>query len=295
MRLNDFLPVVSPPAVIKDETGISKIKGSTLLIRALPPAAAIGAAVSAIDALSRFAAGSSLISYPGLLGFVAFAVTGVVEYARAQYASYEANLAEYIESDQPKAALLRTLVDYPFVVHDLLTRGTDLAKTDEKGHSLLFYASADRYGFDLETFDSLFFFMPWSNEEKFNCFSTIAETRLDLLEHLIDKKSVSASNLTIDQQMSLWLSDLSEKEAELLVKMGCDPNVRDREGFTPLLKVALGEFHSGPALAHAQKLIAAGADPSATVSINGNQKNALRLAKESRQKDLELIEFFQKI
>jgi len=229
MRINDYLPLVSPPAVEKDGSGIRQVDGFAVLGRALPVGGVVWAAVHAIDAASMFIAGSSLISYPGFSGFAASAIAGVIEYGRAQDASYEANIEEYINAEEPKAKLFRYIVENPFAVRDLIHRDADLSKLDEKGRSLLFYASSERYGFDLEVFDLLFKTMPLSSKssksskEKFNCICDFAESRPEMLEYLIEKKLISASDLTTKQQKSLSLLDVPNESADLLKELGCCP------------------------------------------------------------------------
>jgi len=289
--LKQFFPFAGDPFV-KDESNFSIVDRAAVIKRALPLSAVIWPAVHLVNAMGRMVGASGLIPYPNLLPFVSFALIGAAEWARAQNKANDANIEEYIRSDLPAVRLSRFIVDNKFAIRELIERSADLTKIDESGHSLL-YASVDKYDFDIDIFDLLFQSASWPKEEIFKCLMKMAQFRIELLEHVVDKKRVAVSDLTPDQQMTLWLSINSTKAAEILVKMGCNPNIRDAQGFTPLLKTANGHYHCGSALSHARRLIAAGADPRAMAVIGGVQKNALRLAKEAPMKEAELISFFE--
>lgn len=106
----------------------------------------------------------------------------------------------------------------------------------------------------------------------------LMQMRKDLFREAVDKKMIQAGDYSPDEQFSLWQSIVSLEEADMLKIMGCDPNIEDSQGMTPLLWTARGLYRLGDASVHAERLMAAGAKIEKTANLNGRDWKAYELA-----------------
>lgn len=286
MSLSKLNSALFAPAVAKDDSSsLIQIAPSAILHSAAWKTAAAWGLAQGFQLFGRYGMN------PAVFSLCAFASVSIIEFVRAQYTAKEANLENYHHCPHPDAETLRYLVDNPFLLYELLDQGADLTKTDPNGNSLLFTAVA-KYDSDVSSLD-LLFTAPWPPEEVLKCFVHMAEFKEDLLSLAVEKKWGRGAALNPNSQMALWMAIRSQKGAELLKQMGCDPNVRDASGKTPLLKTAAGEYYGECALQQAELLLAAGADPNASVFEGGIQKNGLQLAQEAKPQDPGLIQFLK--
>ncbi len=98
------------------------------------------------------------------------------------------------------------------------------------------------------------------------------------LEYLLAKKNVTAADFTPDEQVYLWRKLGNQSAAAILALYGFDVNIRDSEGFTPLLAVLECEkLNSLDSVVHVKALLQCGANKSLAVTIKGQSKTALEL------------------
>ena len=287
MVLSGLKKALFAPAVAKDESSsLIQIEPSRILRSAAWKTAAAWGVFKGFQLLGKGGVNSPLF-YLG-----AFASLCLVELFRAQQAAKNANLENYLHSPQPDAETLRYLVENPYILQELIDQQADLRKTDPKGNTLLFTAAA-KYDFDPSVFELLFSKVYWPFEEVLKCLVHLVEFREELLDLVCEKKWVLGTHLSPSDQTALWMAVRSQKGAEFLKKMGCDPNVRDATGKTPFLKTAAGEYYGDCAVKQAEWLMAVGADPNALVLEGGVQKNGWQLAQEAKPRDPDLIQFLK--
>ncbi len=180
------------------------------------------------------------------------------------------------------------LLYHPALIEELIQRKVDLQKKDSQGYTLLDHAghSVKNIPLRVEIYAHLLRATPMSAEEKSRHLRNLP---LRFLCGLIANQYVLTTDILAKDQAEIW-NRAEEGDIGLLKEYGFDPNVRDEEGFAPLHRLASGGQASAE---RAKKLIEAGADPLATVSIGGDDKNAFQLAFPGTR-DLRLLSVLQK-
>ena len=117
------------------------------------------------------------------------------------------------------------------------------------------------------------------------------------LEYILKNNLIKCDDFDSTKQVKLWTKLGSSKAGELLKKHGFDVNVRDNQGYTPLLRMAeeaSRRVRSSYTLSskklsifnHITTLLNCGADRTMTITVDDVEKNAMQLTTNPAIKDL---------
>jgi hypothetical protein len=189
---------------------------------------------------------------------------------------------EYLKMSYPsKSATFR--IQHNFKAAQLLIdKMGDLNKINEEGLRLLEYAPdinvfelLTSHGANIKTLD----------KNGISYFErAVANENPAYLDSILRNSLVKPEDFNPTEQIKFWTNLGSVKAAYLLKQFGFNVNVRDNEGYTPLLRVvkdhALIPFRMVRKLgieAHVTTLLNCGADRSITVLEAGIEKNAMQI------------------
>lgn len=188
---------------------------------------------------------------------------------------------EYLNMSYPsKSATSR--IQHNFKAAQLLvSKNGDVNKVNEEGDKLLAYVPDLNifkllidHGVDVKSLDK--YGTPYFQR-------AVEDENPAYLEYILRSSKAKSTDFDSKQQMHFWKNLGSVKAGYLLKSYGFDINIKDNEGYTPLLRIvenASGRFYTRNKLgigAHVSALLNCGADRSITVDVNGTQKNAMQI------------------
>lgn len=215
----------------------------------------------------------------------------------------------------PSSKAMEYIARSESVVDQLLANGSDITKPGENGTTLWKSTCNPPFSFDKISFSNRFaifkkladrLFAPGTPIETKHAhfIEAIQSGHEEFVEHLLKNKMIQASELSSNQQFQCWIELRHVKSTELLKRYGFNANVRNEQGFTPLLH-ALSPLCLRPTSIWGVKadeeyllikaLLDAGADvhakTEASVELDGMNKSAIDLVQKHQNQTIkQLIE-----
>lgn len=182
---------------------------------------------------------------------------------------------EYLKNLYPSSSATFRIQNRIQAAQLLINKNGDVNKINEKGERLIDYCR------DLDIFK---LFLQHgadviANDKYGHSYfkRAVEDENPDYLECILKSNKVSVAHFTFKQQIKFWISLGSIKAGNLLSYYGFNVNVRDRNGYTPLLKLV--EEASRPFFierrlgieVHVRTLLECGADPLLTICKNNKE------------------------
>jgi len=215
--IKNYLPIISPPAVIQKQDQIDMDMKTVLLRGAVTLAASTVLSYALSAAYGYATTGASSYGAFSAFPWVASLAVLVKENARVITLKSEALCKAYIQADHPSKALMNEVLDLSVTLDELLKTPegrASLKKTNEDGQDLFTLLSLKRnFGLtDVVNCSQLIGSNIWSNREIFTASGILSPDvslivvlrNLGMLQTLAKLNKFKVDDLSIDDRVAVW-------------------------------------------------------------------------------------------
>lgn len=224
----------------------------------------------------------ALISSFGSLVLVSMAaVTLSVTYVDAWAAERAADakaVSKYLQKKRPSKSATQRIRTNLSAAQRLVQEKGDLNKDNREGYRFSYYIGRT----DFEVFKCFVDGGMKLNSDAFASIIKLPNSRF--LEYVLAQKKITVADFTPDQQVHFWRILGNQRAGAVLAAHGFNINIRDSQGFTPLLAaVACNNLSVLDRVVLVKTLLQCGADKSPTVAIGSQPaRTALELTKDPK-------------